>query len=123
MTLRPRAWRTLYNVADALRPGSEDGGVPDLEEGLAPVLVDPAASRALSFTLACLEFEARLWISPSRGFSWLARPERRALLSRWERSPFAFRRRAFGRLRDAVQERPTANLSRPGVTDHSRPGA
>lgn len=114
MTLPPRAWRTLYNVADALR--LQDGSVPDLEARLPERLPDPGAIRALRWTLALLEIEARLRMSPGRGFSWLARPERSALLARWERSPFACRREALARLRRAVgAPSPDGSHSRPGA--------
>ena len=123
MTLSPRAWRTLYNVADALRPASDEGCAPDLVAGLQARLKGPGAFRSLGWTLRCLELEARLRASPARGFSWLPRAERSALLLRWERSPFAFRREAFARLRAAVdggspleaQPRPAGRQSAPGA--------
>lgn len=114
--LPPHDWRTLYNVADALRPASGESPASDPLAELRGRSCDASTTRSLRLTLRGLEVEARLRFSPTRGFSWLARPERRALLARWERSPFAFRREAFLRLRNAVGASPAcAPQSRPGA--------
>lgn len=103
MSLPPRAFRTLYNVADALDPAADAEAAARRAAALPRAVSSLPDCSALHRTLACLEREARLRDAPWRGFSWLSRPERRAALARLERSPFAFRRRAFERLRDVVE--------------------
>lgn len=97
--LPPRAWRTLYNVADALEPVAEGEVAVDLAPAVSVLLRDAGDVHALRRTLACLELEARARYAPLRGFCWLPREQRRALLEGWERSAFALRRRAYARLR------------------------
>ncbi len=103
MSLPPRAFRTLYNVADALDPAPDPAAAALRAAALPRAVAALSDAAALRRTLAWLEREARLRDSPLRGFSWLSRPERRAALARLERSPFAFRRRAFARLRELVE--------------------
>jgi hypothetical protein len=110
VTLTPRAWRTLYNVADALRPGPDEGAV-DLAPAVEAALGDGRPAQRLERTLAWLELETRLLRSPSRGFCWLSREERWERLAVWERSRLPWRRHAFLRLAEAVD----AALARSGV--------
>jgi hypothetical protein len=114
--LPPRAWRTLYNVADALEPVAEGEVAVDLAPAVDAALRDAGEVRALRRILACLELEARARYAPMRGFSWLPRERRRALLASWERSSFASRRRAFARLRALLTSaRDRAAQSLPGA--------
>jgi hypothetical protein len=104
--LPPRVARVLYNVADAwLPPGADCPGAADFD-------LVPAVERRLgggrerlelALVLALLEWEPRLRLRSLRGFSWLARPQRRALLADWERSPLGPRRRAAVWLRGLLQ--------------------
>jgi hypothetical protein len=102
--LSPRAARILYNVDDALRP-----------DGALPVDVAPHVSRALRhqgvgaarrawLVLHGLEWEPIVTLSSRRGFSWLPRERRRALLAGWERSALPARRRAFAWLAGMLAE-------------------
>lgn len=102
MKLPPRAWRTLYNVADALDPAAEGEVAVDLAPHVCATLSDPREVRSLRRILACLELEARARYAPLRGYCWLPQEQRRALLERWERSPLVYRRRAFARLRELL---------------------
>ncbi len=118
MKLPPRAWRTLYNVADALDPAAEGEVAVDLAPHVCATLSDARDVRALRRVLACLDLEARARYAPLRGSSWLPREQRRALLERWERSPLACRRRAFARLREllrSARDRDRAVQSLPGA--------
>lgn len=103
MSLPPKAYRTLYNVVDALEPAPDPAAAARRAAALPRAVSALPDAAALRRTLAWLEREARLRDSALRGFSWLSRPERRAALARLERSPFAFRRRAFERLRALVE--------------------
>jgi hypothetical protein len=100
--LSASAWRTLYNVADALQPPSENDVAFDLAPAVEAGLASAAEARALRRTLGWLELETRLLHAPTRGFSWLSREERRACLARWERSGLPWRRRGFARLAAVV---------------------
>jgi hypothetical protein len=115
LSLSRGAWRTLYNVADALDPESGEGRIRELERGFARLLADPTRARTIARVLSGLEFEARLRGAPLRGFSWLSRSERCALLSRRERSAFGFRRRALALLREGIEASPPLDQSRPGA--------
>ena len=114
MKLPPNAWRTLYNVADALRPAPEGSVAVDLAPAVEAGLESPAEARALRRTLRWLELETRLRRAPVRGFCWLSRQERCAALAQLQHSPFAWRRRAFVRLAAVVDS---------ALAPHSLPGA
>jgi len=114
MKLSPAAWRTLYNVADALRPAPEGNVAVDLAPAVEAALASPAEVRVLRRTLRWLELETRLRRAPVRGFCWLSREERRAVLEQLQRSPFAVRRQAFARLAAVVDS---------ALSPHSLPGA
>lgn len=108
------AWRTLYNVADALRPPPGEEGADDWTPVVETAVAHVADVRALRCTLAWLELETRLLSAPLRGFCWLPRQARRRRLARWERSRLAWRRQGFARLAAAV------GLV---LAPHSRPGS
>ena len=102
--LSPRAARILYNVDDALAGDGEP-----------PVDVAPFVSRALRhqgvgaarrawLLLHALEWQPRVTLAGRRGFSWLPRECRRAILAGWERSRLPFRRRAVGWLRGLLED-------------------
>ena len=101
--LSPRAARVLYNVADALA----EEGAPALD--LAPFVESAirhrgvAAARRVWLLLLYIEWQPLLTLRESRGFSWLPRERRRALLRGWERSRFGPRRRAFAELRGWIE--------------------
>ena len=114
MTLAPAAWRTVYNVVHALRPPPAGEPAVDVAPAVAASLESAAQARALRRRLLALEIEARLLRAPLRGFCWLPRDERRALLLGMQASRFAFRRRAFARLA-ALADAPRAAQSRPGA--------
>lgn len=114
MRLPPRAWRTLYNVADALRPAPAGGVAVDIAPAVEAMLATPGEAQTLRRMLWLLEVEVRLLRAPVRGFCWLSRAERRAALARMQRSPFPWRRRAFARLAAVVDG---------GHASHSLPGA
>ena len=100
--LSPRAARVLYNVADALA----DEGAPALD--VAPFVERAirhrgvAAARRVWLLLLCIEWQPVLTLRERRGFSWLPRERRRALLRGWERSRLGPRRRAFAELRGRI---------------------
>jgi hypothetical protein len=113
--LSPRAARVLYNVADALAG-----------EGAPPVDVAPAveqairhrgvgAARRVWLLLLCIEWQPVASFRERRGFSWLPRERRRALLEGWERSGFAPRRRAFAELRGWIEAARAAALQSSGA--------
>lgn len=114
MTLPPGAFRTLYNVVDALRPPPPGEPAVDVAPAVAASLTTARDVCALRRRLLAVEIEARLRLAPRRGFCWLSREERHALLVRMQRSRFAFRRRAFARL---------ASLADTAGAPHSLPGA
>ncbi len=100
--LSPRAARVLYNVADALADGPLARDVaPAIERDLRHR--GAAAARRTWLLLQCIEWEPILRLRARRGFSWLPRAERRALLLGWERSGLALRRRAFLGLRARIE--------------------
>jgi hypothetical protein len=109
--LSAAAWRTLYNVLDALQPEEEPGADP--APAVEAWLTTPKQARALRGTLRWLALESRLLRAPGRGFCWLPRAERRALLARWSRSVLPWRRRGFERLAAAAEAARRAQ-SRPG---------
>lgn len=112
--LTPAAWRTLYNIVDALRPPPAGEPAVDVAPTVRASLTTARAADALRCRLLAFEIEVRLLHAPLRGFCWLSREERRALLTRMQRSRFAFRRRAFARL---------AMHADPPRAPHSLPGA
>jgi hypothetical protein len=102
--LSPRAARILYNVDDALRPDGEP-----------PVDVAPFVARALRhqgvgaarrawLLLHGLEWQPIATLRSRRGFSWLPREHRRALLAGWQRSRLPARRRALAWLAGLLAE-------------------
>jgi hypothetical protein len=103
--LSGRAARTFYNAADALCPPEPGPGAGDVD--LCPLLEErlagrPVRTRALRLHLWLLEWQPRLRLQ--RGFSFLPRERRRALLAGWEASAFPPRRRAARALRRMVEE-------------------
>jgi len=107
--LSPRAARVLYNVADALAG-----------EGAQPVDVAPAvereirhrgvgAARRLWLLLMMIEWQPVASFQERRGFSWLPRERRRALLAGWERS------RRFAELRGWIEAARRAALQSSGA--------
>jgi hypothetical protein len=95
--LSPRAARVLYNVADALAG-----------EGAPPVDVAPAVEREIRhrgvgtarrvwLLLFLIEWLPIATLRERRGFSWLPRERRRALLAGWERT------RSFAELRGWIE--------------------
>jgi hypothetical protein len=97
------AARVLYNAADAL--AGDRAARVDVAAHAARELRHRGrgAARRTWLLLLWLEWEPLLALRSRRGFSWLPREERRALLSRWERSPLPCRRRAAARLRALVE--------------------
>lgn len=101
--LSPRAVRVLYNVSDAIAA-----------DAAPPVDVAPAiereirrrgvgAARRAWLLLQWIEWRPRLELRARRGFSWLPREERRALLRSIERSRLAPLRRSFAELRGWIE--------------------
>lgn len=93
--LSARAARILYNVDDALK---RDGDPPvDVAPHVARVLRHRGvgAARRAWLLLCALEWQPRATLASRRGFSWLPRERRRALLASWETSRLPARRRAF----------------------------
>jgi hypothetical protein len=101
--LSPRAARVLYNVADALAEESAPvvDVAPFVERALRQRGVD--AARRLWLLLLCIEWQPLATLRAGRGFSWLPRERRRALLEGWERSRLGPRRRAFAELRGWIE--------------------
>jgi hypothetical protein len=93
----------LYNVADALA----EEGAPVLD--VAPFVEGAirhrgvAAARRVWLLLLCIEWQPVVMLRERRGFSWLPRERRRALLRGWERSCLGPRRRAFTELRGWIE--------------------
>jgi hypothetical protein len=116
--MQPAAARTFYNVADALAPGD---GVPGVD--LAPFVAariagrGRAAERRLGWLLLAVEWEPRVMLRGTSGFSWLPRAERRRALARWERSRIPLRRRGFAWLAELVREggKDASGQSLPGA--------
>ena len=76
--MRPSAARVFYNVVDAWIPEAADRDlVPALEARLSP-----RELAALERELLWLEWEPRLRGWSWRGFAWMPRARRRALLER-----------------------------------------
>lgn len=116
MTLPPGAWRTLYNVVDALQPREDHESACDLAPAVERQWAAGEDPDALRRTLSWLEFESRLLASPAYGFCWLSRPARQARLESWRRSVLPWRRRGYARLLRVVTAARAAAL-------HSLPGA
>jgi len=104
--LSRRSARTLYNVADALL--APEPGAPGLD--VAPAVErrirwsGVGAARSTWLLLRALEWQPILTLRERRGFSWLPREDRAALLGRWERSRLAPGRRTLARLRGWIEE-------------------
>jgi|GEM_PF-5494449 len=102
--LSPGSARILYNVDDALAPP----GAPrvDVAPHVARALrhAGVGAARRAWLVLRLLEWQPRATLSSRRGFSWLPRERRRALLAGWEHSRLAARRRAFAWLARLLAE-------------------
>jgi hypothetical protein len=104
--LSGRSARTLYNVADAVL--APEPGAPGLD--VAPAVErrirwsGVAAARSLWLLLRALEWQPILTLRERRGFSWLPREERAALLARWEGSRLAPGRRTLIRLHGWIEE-------------------
>jgi hypothetical protein len=101
--LSPRAARVLYNVADAL---AQEGApvrdvAPQVERAIRHRGV--ATARRVWLLLLCIEWQPVLTLRERRGFSWLPRERRRALLRGWEGSRLGARRRAFEELRGWIE--------------------
>jgi hypothetical protein len=92
--LSARAARILYNVDDALRPDAEPA--EDVAPHVARALRHEGvgAARRAWLLLHALEWQPRATLASRRGFSWLPRERRRALLAGWQRSRVPARRRA-----------------------------
>jgi hypothetical protein len=106
--LPPPAARTFYNVADALlppEPGRPGGGDVDLLAVIerSETLRAHADWRRVRRALRWIEWGPRLALRAPRGFSWLPRERRRALLERWSGSRLEVRRRDLGELVRLVQ--------------------
>lgn len=116
--LSPRAARVLYNVADALAADGEP-----------PVDVAPAvereirrrgvgAARRVWLLLFLIEWLPLATLRARRGFSWLPRAQRRALLAGWQR------RRRFAELRAWIEAaRRAAAPPRGAVPERPADGA
>lgn len=115
--LSPRAARVLYNVADAL-PGA----------GEPPVDVAPAVEREIRhrgvgtarrvwLMLFLIEWLPLATFRARRGFSWLPRERRRALLAGWEH------RRGFAELRGWIEAARRAPDPPAGATPPQSSGA
>lgn len=107
--LPPAAARTFYNVADALLPpgpGRPGGGDLDLLRVIEQneALRAEADWRRVRRTLRWIEWGPLWSLRSGRGFSWLCREQRRALLGRWSEGRPEGRRRVLGELRRLVQE-------------------
>jgi hypothetical protein len=101
--LSPRAARVLYNVADAL--AEEGAAARDVAPGVERAIRHRgvATARRVWLLLLCIEWQPVLTLRERRGFSWLPRERRRALLRGWESSRLAPCRRAFAELRGWIE--------------------
>ena len=106
--LSARSARTLYNVADALFPGGDqgpDGGAVDV----APEVVrrlrhgGPRAARRAWFWLAVTEWAPVLGLRSRRSFSRLPRERRRRLLESALARGLPAQRRALTELRGWIE--------------------
>ncbi len=110
--LSPRNARTFYNAADALAPeAAEMDLAPALEARLASG--SPAAARIFLRGLSRLERAPRWRLRG--GFSWLERAERARILSRWDDSWLAGRRRVARSLARLVDDLVREAQSRDGA--------
>ncbi len=103
--LSRRSARTLYNVADAWFP-EERGSALDVAPGVERRIrwAGVGAARSTWLLLRALEWRPVVTLREPRGFSWLPRDERRALLDRWAAGRLGPRRRALSRLRGWIEE-------------------
>ena len=117
--LSRRSARTLYNVADALIPDAARADVaPGVERRIRWAGVGTA--RATWLLLRALEWHPVLTLREPRGFSWLPRPDRQALLSRWQRSPLFPGRRTLTRLHTWIEDSLT-EAAPPTHPSHATP--
>lgn len=122
--LSRRSARTLYNVADALfapEPGAPGVDVaPAVERRIRWAGV--GAARSTWLLLRAIEWQPVLTLRDRRGFSWLPREERAALLARWQRSPLAPGRRSLLRLRGWIEEALQEHTAGPPPAPRAEPG-
>lgn len=110
--LSPRHARTFYNAADALASEARDRDlVPALEARLSAG--SPAVARIFVRGLLRLERAPRWRLRG--GFSWLPREERAGILTDWEDSWLAGRRRVARSLRKLLDDLLRESQSRDGA--------